>query len=93
MIKQIEIYGQRLKLRSLDKEPTWSSSPQSIVACGQRKQMSRYDLQKRFERIDDSQDPDPKILRWMETPAQGRMALSWAFSKVTKESVLQLWDP
>lgn len=59
MIKQIEIYGQRVKLYSADKGRTWSSSSQSIVAYGQRKQMLRYDLQKRFKRIDDIQDPDP----------------------------------
>jgi len=59
MIKQIEIYGQRIKLYSSDKGRTWSSSPQSIVAYGQRKQMLRYDLRKRFERLVDIQDPDP----------------------------------
>jgi len=59
MTKQIEIHGQRVKLYSSDKGRTWSSSPQSVVAYGQRKQMLRYDLQKRFERIDDIQDPDP----------------------------------
>jgi len=59
MMKQIEIHGQRVKLYSSDKGHTWSSSSQSIVAYGQRKQMLRYDLQKRFERIDDIQDPDP----------------------------------
>jgi len=37
MIKQIEIYGQRVKLYSSDKGRTWSSSSQSIVAYGQRK--------------------------------------------------------
>ena len=59
MIKQIEIHGQRVKLYSSDKGRTWSSSPQSIVSYGQRKQLLRYDLQKRFERLDDIQDPDP----------------------------------
>jgi len=59
MTKQIEIHGQRVKLYSLDKGRTWSSSPQSIVAYGQRKQMLRYDLKKRFEGIEDIQDPDP----------------------------------
>jgi len=60
--KQIEIYGQRVKLYGSDKGRTWSSSPQSIVAYGQRKQMLRCDLQKRFERIDDLQDPDPNTV-------------------------------
>jgi len=59
MTKRIEVHGQRVKLYSLDKGRTWSSSPQSIVAYGQRKQMLRNDLKKRFERIDDIQDPDP----------------------------------
>ena len=59
MMKQIEIHGQRIELYSPDKGRTWSSSSQSIVAYGQRKQMLRYDLQKRFKRIDDIQDPDP----------------------------------
>jgi hypothetical protein len=59
MIKQIEIYGQRVKLYSPDKGRTWSSSPRSIVAYGQRKQMLRHDLQKWFARIDDIEDPDP----------------------------------
>ncbi|HEY2922267.1 MAG TPA: hypothetical protein VGK77_25080 [Candidatus Binatia bacterium] len=59
MTKQIEIHGQRVKLYSPDKGHTWSSSPQSIVAYGQRKTMLRLELQKRFERIDGMQDPDP----------------------------------
>jgi hypothetical protein len=58
MMKQIEIYGQRVKLYSPDKGCTWSSSPQSIVAYGQRKTMLRLELQKRFERIDEMQDSD-----------------------------------
>jgi hypothetical protein len=57
MTKQIEIKGQRVKLYSSDKGRTWSSSPQSIVAYGQRKTMLRLELQKRFERIDEMQDP------------------------------------
>ena len=59
MTKQIEIYGQRVALYSPDKGRTWSSSPQSIVAYGQRQTMLRLELQKRFERIDGMQDPDP----------------------------------
>jgi len=62
MTKQIEIHGRRVKLYSSDKGRTWSSSPQSIVAYGQRKQMLRYDLQKRVERIEDIQDPDPNTV-------------------------------
>jgi len=59
MTKQIEIKGQRVKLYSSDNGRTWSSSPQSIVAYGQRQTMLRLELQKRFERIDGMQDPDP----------------------------------
>ena len=59
MTKQIEIQGQRVQLYSLDEGLTWSSSPQSIVAYGQRKTMLRLELQKRFARIDGMQDPDP----------------------------------
>jgi len=51
MTKQIEIHGQHVQLFSLDEGHTWSSSPQSIVAYGQRKTMLRLELQKRFERI------------------------------------------
>jgi hypothetical protein len=62
MIKQIEIHGQRVKVYSSDKGRTWSSSPQSIVAYGQRKQMLRRDLQKTFERSIEIQDPDPNAV-------------------------------
>ncbi len=57
MTKQIEIHGQRVQLYSLDEGRTWSSSPQSIVAYGQRKTMLRLELQKSFERIDMMPDP------------------------------------
>ena len=57
MTKQIEIHGQRVRLYSLDEGRTWSSSPQSIVAFGQRKTMLRLDLKKGFERIDGMPDP------------------------------------
>jgi hypothetical protein len=59
MTKQINIHGQRVELYSPDKGRTWSSSPQSIVAYGQRKKMLRCDLQKTFERLDEFLDPDP----------------------------------
>jgi hypothetical protein len=52
MTKEIEIHGRRVKLYSLDEGRTWSSSPQAIVAYGQRKTMLRLDLQKSFERLD-----------------------------------------
>ncbi len=58
MTKQIEIHGQRIQVYSLDGGCTWSSSPQSIVAYGQRKKMLHLELQQRFERIDGMQDPD-----------------------------------
>jgi hypothetical protein len=59
MTKQIEIHGQRVKLYSTDKGRTWSSSPQSIVAYGQREKTLSLELRKRFERMDNIQDPDP----------------------------------
>ena len=58
MTKQIEIHGQRVQLYSLGEGHTWSSSPQSIVAYGQRKTVLRLELQRRFTRIDELQDPD-----------------------------------
>ena len=69
MTKQIEIHGQRVKLYSLDEGRTWSSSPQSIVAYGQRKTMLRLELQKRFERIDGGmQDPDVNSIAALDIP-------------------------
>ena len=68
MIKQIEIHGQRVKLYSPDKGRTWSSSPQSIIAYGQREKMLRLELQKRFELIDATEDLDPRQFRGLETP-------------------------
>ena len=59
MFKQIEICGQRFVVYSLDKGRTWSSNSRSIVAYGQRKKRARLELQKRFESIDEIQDPDP----------------------------------
>jgi hypothetical protein len=68
MMKQIEIHGQRIELCSSDEGRTWSSNPQSIVAYGQRKTMLRLELQKRFERIDEIQDPDPNQITELEIP-------------------------
>ena len=68
MMKQIEIYGQRVALYSPDIGRTWSSSPQSIVAYGQRKTMLRLELQKSFARIDEMQDPDPNNITELEIP-------------------------
>jgi hypothetical protein len=68
MMKQLEIHGQRVELYSLDDGHTWSSSPQSIVAYGQRKTMLRLELQKSFERIDEMQDPDPNNFTELEIP-------------------------
>jgi hypothetical protein len=68
MTKQIEIHGQRIELYSPDKGRTWSSSPQSIVAYSQRKTMLRLELQKRFARIDEIQDPDPNNIAELEIP-------------------------
>jgi hypothetical protein len=78
MMKQIEIHGQRLELYSPDKGRTWSSSPQSIVAYGRRKKMLRLELQKRFERIDQIQDPDPNNITEFEIPpTSSRSSLIW----------------
>lgn len=68
MMKQIEIHGQRVQLYSLDGGCTWSSNPQSIAAFGQRKTMLRLELQKRFERMDRLQDPDPNYIAELEIP-------------------------
>jgi hypothetical protein len=57
MTKQIEIHGQRVQLYSFDDGRTWSSTPQSIVAFGQRKTLLRLELQKSFERIDVVPEP------------------------------------
>ena len=59
MLKQVEIKGQRFELYSPDKGRTWASNPRSLVAYGRRKKMLLFELQKRFERIDEIQDPDP----------------------------------
>ena len=67
-MKRIDIHGQRVELYSLDKGRTWSSSPQSIVAYGQREKMLRLELQKRFARIDAMQDPDPNNITELEIP-------------------------
>jgi len=68
MMKQIEIHGQRVELYSLAKGRTWSSSPQSIVAYGQREKMLRLELQQRFARIDAMQDPHPNNITELEIP-------------------------
>ena len=62
MTKQIEIHGRRVRLYSLDDGRTWSSSPQSIVAYGQRKTMLRLELQKSFERLDAMPDPVKAVM-------------------------------
>ncbi len=67
MIKQIKIHGQCFELYSSDDGRTWSSSRQSIIACGQREKTLRLELQKRFERIDAMQDRDPKNFTQLET--------------------------
>ena len=62
MTKQIDIHGRRVRLYSLDDGRTWSSSPQSIVAYGQRKTMLRLELQKSFERLDAMPDPVKAVM-------------------------------
>jgi hypothetical protein len=69
MTKKIAIHGQRVQLYSMDEGRTWSSSPQSIVAYGQRKSMLRLELQKSFEQIDDGmQDADPNSIAELGIP-------------------------
>ena len=68
MVKQIEVHGQRVELYSLDEGHTWSSSPQSIVAYGQRKELLRLELQNRFARIDEMRDLDPDNFSELDTP-------------------------
>ena len=68
MMKQIDIHGQHVQLYSLDEGRTWSSSPQAIAAYGQRQTMLRLELQKRFERIDGMQDPEPNNIAELEIP-------------------------
>jgi hypothetical protein len=64
----VEIHGQRVELYSLDEGRTWASSPQSIVAYGQRKTTLRWELQKWFERIDEMQEPDPNSITELDIP-------------------------
>lgn len=59
MRQEMETHGQTVELYSSDGGCTWSSSRQSIVVYGQRKTKVSLDLQKRIERIDGMQEPDP----------------------------------
>ncbi|MGE5817190.1 MAG: hypothetical protein ACM37Z_04135 [Deltaproteobacteria bacterium] len=68
MTKQIEIHGQRVQLYSLDEGRTWSSSPQAIVAYGQRQTMLRMELKQRFARIDARQDHYPNDIAELKIP-------------------------
>lgn len=68
MMKQVGVHGQRVKLYSLNEGRTWSSSPQSIVAYGQRKKMLRSELQNSFARIDEMRDLDPDNFSELHTP-------------------------
>ena len=68
MMKQIEVHGQRVELYSLDEGHTWSSNPQSIVAYGQRKELSRLELQNSFARIDEMRDLDPDNFSELDAP-------------------------
>ena len=63
MTKEIEIYGRRVRLYSLDKGRTWSSSPQAIAAYTERKTMLRLDLQKSFQRIDAMAEPAKAVVQ------------------------------
>src|SRR5512134_1125463 len=68
MVKQIEIYGQRIEVYSPDKGRTWSSSPRAFAAYDRRKKTARLDLKKGFETIDEMQDPDPNSFAELELP-------------------------
>ena len=68
MTKQIEIYGQRVQLYSLDEGRTWASSQQSLVAYDERQTMLRLELRERFERIDGMQEPDATNVADFEIP-------------------------
>jgi hypothetical protein len=68
MTKQIEVHGRRVELYSLDGGRTWSSSPQSIIAYGQRKTMLRLELQKSFERMDEMPEPNSHNITEIEVP-------------------------
>lgn len=74
MTKQIEIHGQRVQLYSLDEGRTWSSSPQLIVAFGQRKTILRLELQKSFERIDGMLDPTETLTLGRSLSTVGHLA-------------------
>ncbi len=67
-MKQIGVHGQRVRLYSLDEGHTWSSSPQSIVAYGQRKKVLRSELQNSFARIDEMRDLDADNFNELDTP-------------------------
>jgi hypothetical protein len=58
----------------LDEGRIWSSSPQSIVAFGQRKTMLRLELQKRFERIDGMLDPTEALTLGRSLSTVGHLA-------------------
>ena len=85
MTKQIEIHGQRVQLYSSDEGRTWSSSPQSMVAYGQRQSMLRLELQKRFERMDEMQEPDPNNITDLAGRAF-RVVISRGFSDLKNRS-------
>jgi len=70
MKKLIEIHGQRVELYSLDGGCTWSSSPQSIVAYGQRQETLRLEIQQKFARIDDMTESDLYRSRKFEMPSR-----------------------
>ena len=65
MTKKIEIHGQRVQLYSLDEGRTWSSSPQSIIAYGQRKTTLRLQL-KRISTPTWAAYPDPNNIAELE---------------------------
>lgn len=68
MMKQIDVYGQQVKLYSPDGGCTWSSNPQSIVAYGRRKKRLRLELQSGFAQIDEMRDLDQDEFSELDTP-------------------------
>jgi hypothetical protein len=67
MMKEIGVQGRQVKLYSEDGGLTWSSSPQAIIAYGQRKKKLRLELQRSFAEIDEKRDLDSDNFTECET--------------------------
>ena len=53
MLRQAELYGQRLEFSSIDGGRTWSSDPRSLIAFKKRQEQACADIRKRFELMDE----------------------------------------